>query len=181
MRQQLFTVALHHDQDVVTARQRAVHITQLLGFDISDQTRVATAVSEIVRDAFRYARGGSVDFAVEDAARPQRLIVRVTDRGPGIPRLEDVLAGHNMVSHNGTAGHAAVQRMREFSYPVPRGSIVLMFSDGLSAHWKLDPYPGLLSRSASLIAGVLYRDFSHRRDDVTVIVAKERRSDSEKL
>jgi signal transduction histidine kinase/DNA-binding response OmpR family regulator len=91
--QTLFTVSLRHDQDVVTARQRTVQVMQLLGFDVSEQTRVATAVSEIVRNAFRYARGGTVSFAIEEALRPQRLVVRVTDSGPGIPRLDDVLAG----------------------------------------------------------------------------------------
>src|SRR5215204_5080803 len=89
----LLTLAIHHDQDVVTARHRAAFVGQLLGFDTSEQTRVATAVSEIVRNAFRYAKGASVSFAVDEDAKPQRLVVRVTDRGPGIKDLDDVLAG----------------------------------------------------------------------------------------
>ena len=60
----LLSLAIHHDQDVVTARTRAAQLGQMLGFDSSEQTRVATAVSEIVRNAFRYAGGGSVTFAV---------------------------------------------------------------------------------------------------------------------
>ena len=56
-----------------------------------------------------------------------------------------------------------------------------MFSDGLSTHWDLSPYPGLTQRSPSLLAGVLYRDFSRRRDDVTVVVARERSPVAEKL
>src|SRR5262245_29070808 len=51
----LLSLNLHHDQDVVTARQRAAQIARLLEFDTSEQTRLATAVSEIVRNAFRYA------------------------------------------------------------------------------------------------------------------------------
>ena len=86
---------------------------------------------------------------------------------------------HSMVSHNGTAGHAAA-RIQEFSYPVPQGAIVVMCSDGLSSQWDIQPYPGLGSRSASVIAGVLYRDFSRRRDDVTVVVARERTPIAEK-
>ena len=35
-----------------------------LGFDNQDQIRLATATSEIARNAFRYARGGVVGFAV---------------------------------------------------------------------------------------------------------------------
>src|SRR4029453_8314041 len=70
----LLSLALQHDQDVVTARTRAAQLGQMLGFDSSEQTRVATAVSEIVRNAFRYATGGSVAFAVDEEAKPQRLI-----------------------------------------------------------------------------------------------------------
>jgi hypothetical protein len=51
-----------------------------------------------------------------------------------------------------------------------------MFSDGLTTRWDLTAYPGLAHRSPALIAGVLYRDFSRRRDDVTVVVARERRA-----
>ena len=79
-----------------------------------------------------------------------------------------------MVSHNGTAGHSA-GRIQEFTYPVPPQATIVMFSDGLGSHWDLAAYPGLAQRSPALIAGVLYRDFSRRRDDVTVVVARERR------
>jgi signal transduction histidine kinase len=89
----ILTLPLHHDQDVVTARQRATQIAALLGFEAAEQTRIATAVSEIVRNAFRYARGGEVAFAVDTAAEPQRFVVRVTDTGPGIAQLERILAG----------------------------------------------------------------------------------------
>ena len=68
----LVTVAVRNDQDVVNARQRARQIARLLGFDAQDQVRVATAVSEIVRNAFRYAGGGEVEFSIEGERAPQR-------------------------------------------------------------------------------------------------------------
>jgi signal transduction histidine kinase/CheY-like chemotaxis protein len=89
----LLSLDLHHDQDVVTARQRAAQIARLLDFDTSEQTRLATAVSEIVRNAVRYAGQGTVHFEVDPDAQPQRLIVRVEDQGPGVARLDDVLNG----------------------------------------------------------------------------------------
>ena len=52
----IMTVALRQEQDVVGARQRARQISGLLGFEGQDQVRIATAVSEIARNAFRYAR-----------------------------------------------------------------------------------------------------------------------------
>ncbi len=89
----LLSFNLHHDQDVVTARRHAAEIASLLDFDVPDQTRIATAVSEIARNAFRYAGGGRVEFDVELEARPQRLVVRVLDDGPGVAELDDVLNG----------------------------------------------------------------------------------------
>ena len=72
---------------------RAPQLAELLGFDRQDQTRLATAVSEIARNAFRYAGGGRVEFAVEGQTPPQILLVRVSDEGPGIANLPSVLAG----------------------------------------------------------------------------------------
>ena len=50
-----------------------------------------------------------------------------------------------------------------------RGTLVVMFSDGLGTHWSFDRYPGLLARHPAVIASVLYRDHWRRRDDVTVV------------
>ena len=44
----------------MTARQRARDVAELLGFDRLEQTRIATAVSELARNAHRYAGGGEV-------------------------------------------------------------------------------------------------------------------------
>lgn len=78
-----------------------------------------------------------------------------------------------LVSMVGTLGHMA-PRMQQFSYPWSPGSALLMHSDGLTAHWRLQPYPGLLEHHPSLVAGVLYRDFNRGRDDATVVVLRER-------
>ena len=46
------------------ARQRARDIAAELGFEHQDQIRLATAASELARNAFRYAEGGEVSFSV---------------------------------------------------------------------------------------------------------------------
>ena len=79
------TVTVEYEGDVVVARQRAREIAALLGFDNQDQTRIATAVSELARNAFNYAGRGRVEFDIEGRTMPQLLIVRVSDSGPGIP------------------------------------------------------------------------------------------------
>ena len=87
----LLTVQIAREEDVVTARQRARQVADALGFDAHDQTRVATAVSEIARNAFRYATAGRVEFALDSAQRA--LVVTVSDAGGGIPHLTSVMDG----------------------------------------------------------------------------------------
>ncbi len=89
----LLTYALNVRSDVVGARQRARQVAELLGFDGRDQTRIATSVSEIARNAFHYAGAGKVEFEIEGETAPQLLLVRVSDDGPGIENLEEVLEG----------------------------------------------------------------------------------------
>ncbi|MEP7150671.1 MAG: ATP-binding protein [Nitrospira sp.] len=93
MSHSIINVALKYEDDVVAARQRARQIAGLIGFDAQDQTRIATAVSEIARNAFRYAKNGTVEFLVEGQTSPQVLLIRVTDSGPGIPDLKRILEG----------------------------------------------------------------------------------------
>lgn len=85
-------LALRSERDVVQARQRAREVAAELGLDYQDQIRMATATSEIARNAFRYARNGNVTFSLE-LKHPQRLEVTVSDSGPGIANLDEILEG----------------------------------------------------------------------------------------
>ena len=89
-KQRITTVEIAHEEDVVQARQCARQIAGSLGFDLQEQTRIATAVSEIVRNAYEYARSGRVEFAVKDGAE---FVVTVEDKGPGIRDLDAIMDG----------------------------------------------------------------------------------------
>ena len=89
----LLTLEIRREQDLLLCRQRARRLAVAFGFDRQEQTRLATAVSEIVRNALEHARGGKIEFAVETARRraghagsgpQQSLVVVVRDQGPGI-------------------------------------------------------------------------------------------------
>ena len=79
----------------------------------------------------------------------------------------------SLVSHTGIVGQN-VTRFQEFIHRWPDAGLLILHSDGLSPRWTLEPYPGLSRKDPSLIAGVLYRDFASRHDDVVVLVARER-------
>lgn len=89
----LIQMPLQQDTDVVLSRNRARIIAEGLSFERNDQVRVATAVSEITRNAHRYAREGRVTFSVATDAQEQYLLVTISDSGPGISDLDAILSG----------------------------------------------------------------------------------------
>ena len=109
----ILTIELRYEHDVVLARQRARQIAELLGFDPQEQTRLATGVSEIARNAFRYAGGGKVEFAVDGREAPQLFLVRVHDQGPGIADLQAVLDGRYVSATGMGLGIVGAQRLTD--------------------------------------------------------------------
>ncbi|MET0533369.1 MAG: ATP-binding protein [Steroidobacter sp.] len=98
MNRSLVRLDLAHDRDIVTARQRARQVSALLGFEPQDQVRIATAVSELARNAIRHGGGGNIEFALTTAptsgsakAQYPSLQIIISDRGPGIPDLDDAM------------------------------------------------------------------------------------------
>ncbi len=93
MKWPLVTLVIGAEEDLVLIRQRAKAIAGHLGFAVQDQTRIATALSEIARNAFGYAGGGTVELGVDEGAGKQTFRMRVSDHGPGITDIEAILAG----------------------------------------------------------------------------------------
>jgi signal transduction histidine kinase len=89
----IVTVPIENESDVVTVRQRAHRLAELLGFERQDQTRIATAVSELARNAYSYANGGRAEFILDPAPSPQVFHVRISDKGPGIADIQSILDG----------------------------------------------------------------------------------------
>lgn len=132
------------------------------------------ALMERIHQALRSTRGAAVAIAEID---PRGEQVRYTGIGNiGAAVISQSGAVRRMVSHPGSAGHE-VRKITEFYYPWTNDSVLLMHSDGLLNHWSLDRYPGLAQRHPALMAGILYRDFTRGRDDVTVAVVRQSAED----
>src|ERR1700739_1507973 len=88
----LFSIDIRLENDVVLARRKARTIAAALKFDPQDQTRIATAVSEIARNTFQYGGGGRAEFSIEDDPE-KMLLVTLGDKGRGIPNRDEIMGG----------------------------------------------------------------------------------------
>jgi len=122
---------------------------------------------DYVHGGLRLTRGAAVSIARFDPDTKQVIFA-------GIGNVTGILAvrgeAKQMVCMPGTAGYN-VRKIQAFQYPFQDGLIIL-YSDGLRAGLTLSRYPNLEAAHPTLIAAVLYRDFSRHHDDATVLVGK---------
>ncbi|MEV7007886.1 SpoIIE family protein phosphatase [Streptosporangium sp. NPDC051022] len=85
--------------------------------------------------------------------------------------ITDQTGRQGMISVPGIAGHQA-RTLRQYEYAVPPHSVIVLHSDGLSERWDVNAYPGLLTRTPSVIATTLLREAGTRRDDACVLVVR---------
>jgi len=104
-------IPIRSDLDIVAARVEGRNLAREIGFDIIDQARIATAITELARNAMLYAGGGAVTLRRlpfvdrgngAAASEVKRLVmgqvdtgngieVVCEDRGPGIQDVEGVM------------------------------------------------------------------------------------------
>lgn len=153
---------LGHGPEAAMAAQEAIRIVRT-----NHYYRPARIV-ELAHSALRHTRGAVLGVAEMDLSQNLIHYAGVGNIAGAIISAE---GSRHLVSVNGTVGHD-VRKIQEFSYSFPRNALLVLHSDGLTSHWNLDHYPGLLMKSPSLIAGVLYRDYQRGTDDVTVLAAR---------
>jgi anti-sigma regulatory factor (Ser/Thr protein kinase) len=146
----------------------------------------ATPIIEAVRTTNNTIRPIELLEAAHQAARPTRGAacgVAVIDREDSKVRFAGVgniaalvLEGdrrRQLVSYEGILGHS-YRKVVEMTHGWSAQATLVLHSDGISTHWDLQRYPGLLARDPSLIAGIIFRDFTRGRDDATVVVVKDK-------
>lgn len=134
-----------------------------------DRVPEALVLLDAMHTRLRPTRGAALAIADIDFAAAELTFAGVGNIAGSI--LHDSGARRQMVSMNGIVGHQ-MPKTQSYKYPLPAGSVVILQSDGLTAHWSFEKYPGLLACDTSVIAAVLMRDFRRSRDDATVVVVR---------
>ena len=157
---------LGHGLLAAEAAQEAIRVFK------ARSTLTPTGLLEVIHAALRGTRGAAVAVAEIDL---KQQIVSFAGVGNIVGTILTPEGRSGLTSHNGIVGYS-VSKIQAFMHPWTDKALLIMHSDGLQSRWDLDAHPGLALRHPSLAAGVLYRQYTRGRDDVTVVVARANRS-----
>ena len=122
----MIAVPLLSQADIVTARRQGRDLASSLGLSTVDQTRLATAISELARNALQYAGGGVCHLADLSDQRDVRIECRVEDSGPGIAEIDLAMVDGFSTGGGLGAGLPGTRRlMSEFSISSQPGRTVV--------------------------------------------------------
>lgn len=101
-------------EGIVAARQKVRELATNMGFSAVDQTRIATAVSELARNIFIFAGKGTIAiFALQGDRKGVQILCE--DDGPGIADIELAMSdGYSTAKSLGLGLPGARRLMDEF-------------------------------------------------------------------
>ena len=81
-------IRIRSGADIVAARLQGRQLAGDAGFSSTDQTIIATAISELARNIVEYAHNGEIRLTLLGTATARGIRVEAHDDGPGIANIE---------------------------------------------------------------------------------------------
>jgi serine/threonine-protein kinase RsbT len=108
-------IELRDEDDIVEARKQARDLAKQVGFGLVDQSRIATAVSELTRNVIRYATNGRGNVAIYRVESPRGagIEIVVSDEGPGIADVHQALREGFTTGHGMGLGLSGTRRLMD--------------------------------------------------------------------
>jgi signal transduction histidine kinase len=106
-------IYIRREADIVKVRDRVRRLAREMGFDQTTQIKITTAVSELTRNIYEYAKSGAITLAVAQVGHAAGLHVTARDSGPGIePQVLDaIMRGDFRSAHGLGIGLAGTRRL----------------------------------------------------------------------
>src|SRR5688572_5617496 len=89
-------IYVRREADIVKVRERVRRLAREMGFDPTTQIKITTAVSELTRNIYEYARAGAITLSLATrGAASAGLSITARDDGPGIDeaKLRSIVRG----------------------------------------------------------------------------------------
>ena len=89
-------IYVRREADIVKVRERVRRLAREMGFDATTQIKITTAVSELTRNIYEYARSGAITLSLATrGAKAAGLHMTARDDGPGMDeaKLRSIIRG----------------------------------------------------------------------------------------
>src|SRR5262245_26360162 len=93
-------IPIQRSEDIVTARELARGMARSAGFNGSDLTLIATAISEVTRNIVEHAERGELVLNLVYMGNRQGISIVARDEGPGIADVQQTMQ-YGYSSRNG--------------------------------------------------------------------------------
>lgn len=117
-------IYVRRESDIVKVRDRVRRLAREMGFDSTTQIKITTAVSEVTRNIYEYAKSGAISLALAERGPDFGLLVTARDDGPGIDEatLRSIMRGHYQSASGLGVGLAGTRKlMDEFDIQTKSG------------------------------------------------------------
>jgi len=117
-------VYIRREGDIVKVRERVRRLAREIGFDSTTQIKITTAVSEVTRNIYEYAKSGAISLALAERGPDFGFQITARDDGPGIeePKLNAIMRGSYHSSSGMGVGLTGTRKlMDEFDIQTKRG------------------------------------------------------------
>ena len=122
-------VPIEHETDIVTARQKGRELAARTGLSATEQTLIATAISEVARNIVVYAHHGEVVLAIIVQQGRRGVLGVARDEGPGIANPDLAMRDGYSTSRSLGMGLPGARRLMdefELSSIVGKGTTITM-------------------------------------------------------
>lgn len=108
-------IYVRREADIVKVRDRVRSLTREMGFDSATQIKITTAVSELTRNIFEYAKAGAITLALARQGPAAGLQITARDDGPGIDdqTLRSIVHGRYRSTSGMGIGLAGTKRLMD--------------------------------------------------------------------
>lgn len=106
-------IKIQSEHDLLRTRKIMRTISKDLGYDVVNQTKLITAISELTRNVILYAGKGTLFIEQIYRGCKNGLRIRVIDSGPGIPDINKVMVGGYSTSGGLGKGLSGTKRLMD--------------------------------------------------------------------
>jgi signal transduction histidine kinase len=117
-------IYVRREADIIKVRDRVRRLAREMGFDSTTQIKITTAVSEVTRNIYEYAKQGAITLSLAERGPDLGIQITARDDGPGIDAatLKAILRGSYQSASGLGVGLAGTRKlMDEFDLQTGEG------------------------------------------------------------